>query len=301
MSGRAAVSQRFARLSLLAGLLVFVLKLGGYALTGSVAILSDALESIVNVAAAVLLGVTVRVSALPADDNHPYGHSKAEYISSFVEGLLIGVAGVLIVQATLSRLMEPQLPEANWLGLGLTVLASVLNLMVGLLLLRAGKVHRSPALEADGHHLLTDVWSSVAVLLGVAIVLLTGWAWLDPVIGLLVALGILWIGWRVVRRSLSGLLDERLPDEQIRAVRRAIESFESDYLEYHDLRTRRAGARTFVDFHLVLPESLTLYEAHRLCDHIEEAIDLELPETSVIIHVEPQQFAHEPGTVDVRF
>lgn len=293
-------NQKLARLSLVAGVLVFGLKLGGYALTGSVAILSDALESVVNVAAALLLGFTLRVSALPADDNHPYGHSKAEYVSSFLEGLLIGVAGVLIVQASVSRLLTPRLPEADWLGLGLTALASVVNLAVGALLVRSGRARHSVALEADGQHLLSDVWSSVAVLAGVLVAIKTGWAWLDPVLGLLVALGVLWIGWRVVRRSLSGLLDERLPDGQIEAVTRAVETFREDIIEYHDLRTRRAGTRTFVDFHLVLPERLTLHDAHALCDRIEDAIEGQLPGVSVIIHVEPEQFAHAPNSVDLR-
>ena len=294
----AQANQGYARLSLAAGALVFGLKLGGYFLTGSVAILSDALESVVNVAAALLLAVTLRLSALPADENHPYGHNKAEYVSSFLEGLLIGAAGVLIVQSSLSRLTHLQTPSANGWGLGLTALASAVNLTVGLRLLRAGKLNRSIALEADGQHLLSDVWTSAAVLTGVLVAIFTGWAWLDPVIGLLVAAGVLWVGWRVVRGSLAGLLDERLPEAEVREVVATIERFRPEFIEVHDLRTRRAGPRTFVDFHLVLPASLTLQAGHALCDRIEAAIDARLPGGSVIIHIEPEQFAH--GDVDLR-
>lgn len=279
---------------MLARLIVFALKLGGYVLTNSVAILSDALESVVNVAAA-LLAFALRVSAMPADENHPYGHTKSEYVSGFLEGLLIGVAGVLIVQASVSRLMRPRAPDANALGLGLTVLARVVNLGVGLRLLRAGRENRSVALEADGQHLRSDVWSTAAVLLGVLLAIFTGWAWLDPLIGLLVALGVPWLGWNVVRRALAGLLDESLPPHRVAAVTTAIKRFRGEFIEYHDLRTRRAGPRTFVDFHLILPRDLPLQAAHDLCDRVEDAIDRELPGGSVIIHVEPEEFAHGKG------
>lgn len=290
----------YARLALGAGVLVFLLKLAGYALTNSVAILSDALESLVNVAAAALLGFTLRLSARPADASHPYGHSKAEYLSSFVEGLLIGLAGMLIVQTSLQRLVSPTVPDADALGLGLTVVASLVNFTLGAALVRVGRREASVALEADGQHLLADVWSSAAVLLGLAVAFTTGWAWLDPVIGIGVAGGILWAGWRVLRRSLAGLMDEGLPTRQRAAVAAAIEQFRGEYVEYHDLRTRRAGKHVFVDFHLVLPGTLTLRQAHDVCDRVEDAITLALPGVSVTIHVEPENFAHGPRTPDVR-
>lgn len=295
--------QQAARLSIATSVAVFGIKLAGYGLTGSVGILSDALESTVNIAASLLVALSLRFAALPADDNHPYGHTKAEYISSFLEGLLIGVAAVLIVQASVSRLLRPQALELNWWGLGLTALASGLNLLVGLYLMRRGRAHRSVALEADGQHFVSDVYSSLAVLAGVVLALLSDWTWLDPVIGLFVAVGLLLLGWRVVRRALSGLMDEGLPAGEVEAVRAAIEGRRARFIEYHDLRTRRAGRESFVDFHLILPRQLSLEEAHAVCDDIERAIEVALPGTGVTIHVEPEEFAHglpSAARLDVR-
>ncbi|ADV68097.1 cation diffusion facilitator family transporter [Deinococcus maricopensis DSM 21211] len=282
---------RAARLSLLAGVAVFALKLGGYALTGSVGLLSDALESTVNIAAALLLGLSVRFAARPADASHPYGHAKAEYVSSFAEGLLIGVAGALIVEASVGRLLHPEYLEFSGSAVALTVLASAINAAVGTYLVRVGRAQRSVALEGDGHHVLSDVWSSAAVLAGVLVAMLTGWSWLDPLVGLAVALGILVVAWRVVRRSLGGLLDETLPAGEVERLRAAIERHRGAFLEYHDLRTRRAGRAAFVDFHLVLPGALPLQAAHDLMDDIEASIHEVLPDVSIVIHVEPEAFA----------
>ena len=284
--------RRAARLSLISGVLVFAVKLGGYALTLSVALLSDALESTVNVAAALLLTLTLRFSNRPADADHPYGHAKAEYLSSFLEGLLIGVAGVLIVQASVLRLLHPHPVEASLPGLALTVFASVINLLVGLRLRAQGQRLRSPALIADAQHVLSDVWSSALVLLGVVLAILTKLSWLDPVIGLLVALLVMRVGWGVVRGAVGGLLDESLPEDDVRRVQAAIESHRAHYLEFHDLRTRRAARDTFVDFHLVLPAALPLREAHDICDAVEESLKAALPGVSVTIHVEPEHLAH---------
>jgi cation diffusion facilitator family transporter len=283
---------RAAGLSLLTGVVVFGIKLVGYFLTGSVGLLSDALESTVNVAAALLLILTVRFSARPADDDHPYGHAKAEYLSSFSEGLLIGIAGVLIIQASVVRLLHPQPVTASALGLGLTVLASVINLVVGLRLSRQGREAHSPALLADGQHLLSDVWSSGLVLVGVLLAIVTDWHWLDPLIGLLVALLVLHFGWQVLRGALGGLLDERLPEEEISRLKQAIERHSASYLEFHDLRTRRAGRDLFVDFHLILPSKLPLQQAHDICDTIEDDLKTTLPGVSVTIHIEPEGLAH---------
>lgn len=283
---------RAAQISLLTGVVVFGIKLAGYFLTGSVGLLSDALESTVNVAAALLLMLTLRFSARPADADHPYGHAKAEYLSSFSEGLLIGIAGVLIIQSSVVRLLNPQPVEASALGLGLTVLASVINLVVGLSLTRQGRQAHSPALLADGQHLLSDVWSSALVLTGVLLAIFTGWHWLDPLIGLAVALLVLRFGWQVLRGAVGGLLDEALPGEETARLGQAIERHRSDYLEVHDLRTRRAGRDVFLDFHLVLPSTLPLLQAHDICDRIEDDLKATLPGISVTIHVEPEQLAH---------
>ncbi len=283
---------RAAQLSLLTGVLVFGIKLSGYFLTASVGLLSDALESTVNVAAALLLMLTLRFSARPADDDHPYGHAKAEYLSSFSEGLLIGVAGVLIIQTSVLRLLHPEPVKASVLGLGLTVLASVINLVVGLYLARQGRQLHSPALLADGQHVLSDVWSSGLVLIGVLLAIATGWNWLDPLIGLLVALLVLRVGWSVLRGAVGGLLDERLPQEEIVRLEQAIEQHSASYLEVHDLRTRRAGRDVFVDFHLILPADMPLKQAHDICDALEDDLKATLPGTNVTIHVEPEQLAH---------
>jgi cation diffusion facilitator family transporter len=283
---------RAAQISLLTGVVVFGIKLAGYFLTGSVGLLSDALESTVNVAAALLLMLTLRFSARPADNDHPYGHAKAEYLSSFSEGLLIGIAGVLIIQTSVVRLLHPQPVEASALGLGLTVLASIINLVVGLRLTRQGRQVHSPALLADGQHLLSDVWSSGLVLIGVLLAIFTGWNWLDPFIGLMVALLVLRVGWQVLRGAVGGLLDEALPEEETARLQQAIERHSPLYLEVHDLRTRRAGRDVFLDFHLVLPSNLPLLEAHDICDAIEDDLKATLPGISVTIHVEPEQLAH---------
>jgi cation diffusion facilitator family transporter len=274
------------------GVVVFGIKLGGYFLTASVGLLSDALESTVNVAAALLLMFTLRFSSRPADDDHPYGHAKAEYLSSFSEGLLIGVAGVLIVQTSVARLLHPEPVKASVLGLSLTVLASVINLVVGLRLARQGRQLHSPALLADGQHVLSDVWSSSLVLVGVLLAIATGWNWLDPFIGLLVALLVLRVGWGVLRGAVGGLLDERLPPEDIVRLEQAIERHSASYLEVHDLRTRRAGRDIFVDFHLILPADMPLQQAHDICDAVEDDLIATLPGTNVTIHVEPEQLAH---------
>ena len=299
----AALLARAAQLSLATGVVVFGIKLVGYFLTGSVGLLSDALESTVNVAAALLLMLTVRFSARPADDEHPYGHAKAEYLSSFSEGLLIGIAGVLIIQTSVLRLLHPEPVRASALGLGLTVVASVINLVVGLHLSRQGRQLHSPALLADGQHILSDVWSSGLVLAGVLLAIVTGWNWLDPFIGLLVALLVLHFGWRVLRGAVGGLLDERLSGEEISRLREAIDHHRAAFLEVHDLRTRRAGRDTFVDFHLILPSDMPLHQAHDICDRIEDDLMETLPGLGVTIHIEPEYLAHSgthPRVTDIR-
>lgn len=288
----AAKAQQFAaNLSLWVGVFVFGIKLGGYAFTHSVGILSDALESTVNVAAAILLGFSVRIAQRPADHNHPYGHNKVEYVTSFIEGLLIGIAGLLIIQTSIDRLMHPVTIHLDAIGLGLTIFASVLNGALGWYLVDVGKRYRSIALSADGKHVLSDVVTSAAVLLGVGIAFFTGWTWLDPVIGLLVAGGILSLGWNIIRQSMAGLMDESISAAEHVLIVQAIERFRDQMIEYHDLRTRQSGHQIFIDFHLILHANISLRQAHTLCDHIEDAISEALPMCNITIHVEPEDCA----------
>lgn len=283
-------ARRLSVLAVAAGVAVLGGKLYAAHLTGSVGVFADALESGVNVLAALMLLLTVRFAARPADPEHPYGHHKAEYLASFTEGLLIGVAGVLIVQGSVQRLLDPQpLPE-NFAGLLIVAAVSGLNLALGLHLRRRGAALHSPALRADGDHLLSDVYTSVAVIAGVLLAMLTGWPVVDPLIGLLMAGVLLWLGYRVVTRSLSGLLDEARPDDA-RRIARVLAGFADEFIEYHDLRTRRAGPQVFADFHLILPASLPLGEVHGLSDRIEAALAREFPGINATIHAEPEQFA----------
>lgn len=283
-------ARRLSRLAVAVGVTVLGAKLYAAHLTGSVGVFADALESGVNVAAALMLLLTVRFAARPADPQHPYGHHKAEYLASFTEGLLIGVAGVLIVQGSVARLLDPQpLPE-NFAGLLIVAAVSGLNLALGLHLRRRGAALHSPALRADGEHLLSDVYTSAAVIVGVLLAMLTGLPLIDPLIGLLMAGVLLYLGYRVVTRSLSGLLDEARPDDA-RRIAAVIDGFAAEFIEYHDLRCRRAGPQVFADFHLILPASLPLARVHGLTDRIEAALAREFPGINATIHAEPEQFA----------
>ncbi|MFN8509109.1 MAG: cation diffusion facilitator family transporter [Deinococcaceae bacterium] len=287
----ADVLNRAAALSLWISVLVFGLKLLGYSLTHSVGILSDALESTVNIAASILLALSLRVATQPEDANHPYGHHKAEYVSSFVEGLFVGGAGMLIISSAISRWMSPVPLDADPLGLGVTVLASLINGVLALHLMRLSKRHHSIALEADGQHLLSDVYSSAAALLGVGLAFVTGWEKLDALTALAVAVALLFTSYRIVQRSLSGLMDEALSPSKQEELRSIIEGFSAEMIEYHALRSRTAGHRTFIDFHLILPAETSLETAHALCDRIEEAIDLVFVGSNTTIHVETEAFA----------
>ena len=284
-----------ARWAILGGLGVLLVKLAGAWLTGSVGVLSDALESIVNVAAAALTAWAVAVAARPPDDDHPYGHDKAEYLSSVTEGLLIGVAAVLILGAARERILDPRPISAPVVGLLVTAVASGLNLLLGRYLVRVGRAARSIALEADGRHVLADVITSAGVLAGVGLAAVSGWWWLDPAVAILVAVNVLRTGWQLVSRSLGGLMDRALTPEETALVTAAIERYQDLYLEAHGLRSRASGPRRFVDFHLVLPDTTTVQAAHDLCDDIEDAIVAALPDSSVTIHVEPSAFRQDPG------
>lgn len=282
---------RLAIGSLIVGFAVLGLKAVAYWLTGSVALMSDALESIVNVVTALVALIAIRIAAAPADTAHPYGHYKAEFFSAVVEGAMIIVAAVLIMNEAFKGLMAPRPLDAPFEGLLVNGLATAINGVWCWVLIVWGRRHKSPALVADGHHLLSDVLSSGAVVAGVLLAVLTGWYVLDPILAGLVALNILWSGWKVVTSSLSGLLDEAVPEDQLTRMRTVIATATAGVIEVHDLRTRHAGKMTFVDCHLVVPGTLTVNEAHAKCDAIEEAVREEFGDVTITIHVEPDSKA----------
>jgi cation diffusion facilitator family transporter len=257
-------------------------------LTGSLGLLSDALESLVNLAAAVLALTMLRVAASPPDRNYPHGRSKAEYFAAGIEGALIVIAALGILWAAAPRLYEPQPLAMPLAGIALTVVATGINLGVGRLLIRVGRQNHSITLEADGHHLQTDVWTSAGVILGVALVAATGWLRLDPLIALAVAAHIVWIGTGLIRRSVSGLLDAAisLPDQE-EITRLFAEYSRRHGVSFHALRTRQAGARRFISFHLLVPDAWTVAQAHQLSEEIESRIRSMVPNAAVFTHLEP--------------
>lgn len=280
--------ERYAWLSVAAALATIGLKTLAWWLTGSVGLLSDALESLVNLAAALMALSMLRVAAAPPDKKYEYGLSKAEYFSAGTEGALIVLAAAGILFTALPRLFHPQPLEAPLLGLGLTFTASAINLGVALLLMRVGREHRSIALEADGHHLLTDVWTSAGVIAGVGLVYLTGWMWLDPLVALAVAAHIVWIGGGLMRHSVSGLLDVAIPQGERDAITKLFAEYSKRYgVAFHALRTRQAAARRFVSFHLLVPDEWTVSRAHRLSEEIEARIRELVEGAGVFTHIEP--------------
>ena len=283
--------------SIAVGIVVLALKYVAFAITGSIALYSDALESIVNVAAACAAFIAVRYSAKPADRNHPYGHHKAEYIAAVVEGVLIVLAAVSIFYEAYQALLIPRGIDAPLQGLGVNALASVLNGVWAVVLIRAGRARRSPALAADGRHLMTDVFSSIGVAVGILLAVYTGWLILDPLLAAFVALNILWSGWTLVKESVGGLMDEAPAPEILERIRTQISEHAEGALEAHDLRTRQAGRVTFIDFHLVVPGELTVSAAHAICDNIEEALHADVEGSVITIHVEPEEKAKHSGVI----
>ncbi len=289
--------ERIAAASVAVAALVLCCKTAAWWLTGSVALLSDALESVVNVAAAAAALLAVRFAALPPDANHPYGHTKAEYFSAVLEGALIVAAAVLILQEAWGALLNPRAPEQAWMGLVVAGAATAVNAAWALVLFRGGRAARSPALLADARHLLADVITSCGVLLGVALVALTGALWLDPAMAALTAANILFSGWRLMRDSVGGLMDEAVPPDLLARIRALVSEHAAGAIEAHDLRTRHAGRATFVEFHLVVPGDMTVNEAHGICDRIEAALKAELGPATITIHVEPEGKAKHQGVV----
>jgi cation diffusion facilitator family transporter len=286
---------RFAWLSIAAAILTIALKAIAYFLTGSVGLLSDAMESFVNLVGALMALAMLTIAARPADEDHAYGHSKAEYFSSGVEGTLILLAAVSIAAAAIPRLINPKPLEQVGLGIGVSVAASLVNLFVARVLLRAGKKHHSITLEANAHHLMTDVWTSVGVLVGVGAVALTGWVRLDPVVACLVAANIVWSGVGIVRKSVSGLMDTALPIEDQNRIQKILEPYVQSGIQYHALRTRQSGARQFVSFHVLVPGLWTVQRGHQLLENIETDIRRTLPSATVFTHLES---LNEPASGD---
>lgn len=278
---------RFAWLSIAAAIVTIVLKAIAYLLTGSVGLLSDMLESFVNLIGALMALAMLTIAARPADEDHAYGHGKAEYFSSGVEGTLILLAAISIAITAIPRLISPKPLEQVGLGLGVSVAASLVNLFVARILLKAGKRYQSITLEADAQHLMTDVWTSAGVLFGVGAVVLTGWERLDPIVAILVACNIVWSGVRIVRRSVSGLMDTALSLEEQNALRRILEPYIQRGIDYHALRTRQSGARQFLSLHVLVPGMWTVQRGHELLENIETDMRRLLPNATVLIHLEP--------------
>jgi cation diffusion facilitator family transporter len=288
-----------AAVSIVVAVAVMGIKYWAYVVTGSVALYSDALESIVNVVTAIAALVAIRVSAQPADANHPFGHHKAEYFSAVLEGALIIVAAILILKEAYAAIQAPRMLDTPLTGMMISVVAAVINGGWAAYLINRGKAWKSPALVADGWHLVTDVVTTIGVLIGLALAVATGWSVLDPLIAAGVAINILFTGWRLTRESMSGLIDEAAAPELQSRIRETISAHASGAIEAHDLRTRVAGRATFIEFHLVVPGTMTVSEAHDICDRLEQALADVAPGADVSIHVEPEGEARHRGVVVV--
>lgn len=278
---------RFAWLSLAAALVTIALKTGAWLVTGSVGLLSDAAESVVNLVAAIMMLIVLKIAAMPADKNHHFGHTKAEYFSAAVEGTLIFVAAIFIIISAVRRLLDPQPLEQLGIGILISLLAAALNGAVALVLIRAGKKYNSITLRADGHHLMTDLITSVGVLVGIALVALTGWEILDPILAILVAVNILWMGGKLLRESSEGLMDISLPKQDNDRLREILAAHSSEKIQFHAFRTRESGRWQFMEMHMLVPGHWSVQKGH---DAMEDLIDLiheEYPDLKISGHLEP--------------
>ncbi len=292
----------YAWLSIVAALTTIVLKAVAWRMTGSVGLLSDALESLVNLAGALMALAMISVAEQPADADHAYGHGKAEYFSAGFEGLLILLTAVGIGIASVERLRHPQALEQVDIGLALSLLASLVNLFTARVLLATGKKYGSLTLEADARHLMTDVWTSAGIIVGVGAVALSGRLWLDPVLGLLVAINIVWTGWKLLRRSTQGLMDRALPADEHGLLLAVLAGYRQQGVDYHALRTRESGSRRFVELHVLVPGEWTIQRGHELVERLEGDIRQALPRTTVLTHLEPvdDPSSHEDIALDRR-
>lgn len=284
---RSSTPVRAAAASMGVALAVLALKWVAWSLTGSVALYSDAMESLVNVAAAAAAWAALRYAARSPDEGHPYGHTKVEYLSAVLEGVLIVLAAFAILREAIPRFVEPRAAPLPLVAIAASVGASLINAALAVYLIRTGRAHRSPALVADGRHVFSDVATSAGVLVGLALAWGTGIWILDPLLAAIVAVNVLWIGWKLIRGSVGGLMDEALDGVELDRLRRALEETMSGAIEIHDLRTRRAGWQSFVEFHLIVPGEMSVEDAHRICDRLEEAVGREVPGAQAAIHVEP--------------
>jgi len=281
---------KFAWLSIGAAITTIVLKTGSYFLTGSVGLLSDAIESLVNLAGAIMALIMLTIAARPADKDHVYGHSKAEYFASVTEGILILGAAISIMVTAVQRLIDPQPLEQLGIGLAVSIAASLINFIVSRILMRAGKKSHSISLEADAHHLMTDVWTSVGVIGGVAIAGVTGWNILDPIIAIRVAINIIWTGFQLVRRSVSGLMDEALPESDQQKIKEVMDKYREKGVDFHALRTRQAAARRFMSVHVLVPGDTSVHDAHHIVEDFENDIRKTLGGViTVFTHIEPAE------------
>lgn len=282
------IAWRIALGSLGISVLVLGIKYLAYVLTGSVALYSDALESIINVGTALAAIVAIRIASQPADDTHPYGHHKAEYVSAAAVGAMIMVAALTILRSAYNGFMNPTGIETPLLGMAVSGAATFLNIGWSWVLITQGRKQQSAALVSDGKHLMADVVTSVGVIIGLVLVVVTGQGWLDPMIAALVALHVLWSGWVVIRDNTSGLLDEAVPAEDLQRIEAVIEAERDGTIEVHDLRTRHSGKVVFIDFHMVVDGTMNVADAHAICDRIEMALRRVMPGAMVTIHVEPE-------------
>ena len=280
---------RWGLLSIAAAIATITLKTGAWALTGSVGLLSDAAESVVNLIAAVVTFMALRVAARPPDRRHNFGHFKVEYLSAVLEGLLIAAAATVILVSAVERLRNPQPLQNLGVGLLISVVAAGVNGVVGTLLLRAGRTHRSLALEADGKHLLTDVWTTAGVVVGVGLVALTGWLPLDALVAIGVAINILVVGYLLIRRSLSGLMDVAMPDAELAAVQAVLDGFRGDEVSFHDLRSRVSGRQRFLQLHMLVPGDWPVQRGHDLGEAVEQQLRLAVDGLVPTIHLEPAE------------
>ena len=284
---------RYAWLSITAALVTMGLKAGAYLLTGSVGLLSDALESLVNLAGAIMVLSMLKVAARPADDNHAYGHTKAEYFSSGFEGSLILVAAGSIIYTAIKRLIEPEPLEQLGIGLLVLFLASMVNFGTAIVMGRAGKKHNAIALTANSHHLMTDVWTSMGVFVGVGAVALTKWQPLDSIVAIVAALNILWSGYKIVRDSAFGLMDTALPQDELDLIDWVLDKYRTQGVEFHAVRTRQSGASKFVNMHVLVPNDWTVERGHGLVNKIEGELQERLPNANIFTHLEP---LHDPSS-----
>ncbi|MBZ9853468.1 cation diffusion facilitator family transporter [Mesorhizobium sp. CA13] len=305
VAAKAATKRKVAKLafwSIVVACVVLALKLAAWYITGSVALYSDALESIVNVIASAAAFWAIQVSYKPADQDHPFGHHKAEYFSAVLEGVLIVVAALLILNEVWQSWLNPVPLEQPWKGLAVNGVATVINAFWAWALIHTGRNARSPALVADGQHIMTDVVTSVGVFAGLVGAVLTGWQILDPALAVIVALNILWQGWHVIGSSMNGLMDRAVDTQEHMRIRDIISANCKGALEVHDLKTRIAGRATFIEFHLVVDADMSVGASHVICDRIEDALQAEIPSVRVTIHVEPDDEAKLPkGTTAVPF